>query len=406
MRQGLTPSCSSGWVVFVIGTIAVFSGIKQGSAATMGLGLTLLLITLYLRYRVGRAAARVELTQDVPGQVSEAGSLTVKLKMRNASLDPFVHLRFSEWPDIAPSVRKRIVFSSVLEPGEYTNRQYTVKCEVSRGRYNSGRARLRISDFFGFFERSHQVAARQEILVLPRVVPLSRALLVRVGMVHQGWGTWHRLLGQSQEFHSAREYRHQDPKRSILWKHSARRGTLIVRENFRENRGGLVILLDISSADRQRHLARLCLDQAARLAASLLHRARSLGDAPRLLHNGLQPLTPIHFRQSHPLPELLQHLAVLNCVETPGVETLLREAAQKAPGRCNFILVTRPRVLESLALKNEVRSALNQGHDLTILTLEDWHRTAEMFTCGTASSFAGALLLSAIPGASNEVQRA
>lgn len=79
------------------------------------------------------------------------------------------------------------------------------------------------------------------------------------GLPEQGSDPLHsRMDAAGEELHQLRPYRAGDPRRSIAWKHSARRDTLLVREY--EKPAGIEVMLDwrqLHGLDTEQRIARL-----------------------------------------------------------------------------------------------------------------------------------------------------
>ncbi len=283
MLNAITPSCGSGWVLSIIGGISIFAGIRQDSPSTAAFGAMLICLTLYLNHIVRRAAEEIVLTQKCPNRIFEGDMIKVRVTLENKTLRPHVHARFSEWPTVAPSTRRRLLFSADLDPGKTSERQYEVRCEVNRGRYRASTALLRISDPFGLFECRRLLQTDNEIVVLPKIHEIPKSLLLATGLARLGITEQHRRMGVSNEFLSVREYRHGDPRSRILWKQSARRDTLVVRQTLAESEGGLIIVVDRNVSVDAPGVGVSILDQSTRLAASLAHRANRCGESVALV---------------------------------------------------------------------------------------------------------------------------
>jgi uncharacterized protein (DUF58 family) len=110
-----------------------------------------------------------------------------------------------------------------------------------RGRHQLGNVYLRSRFPFGFFERSARAVLDDEVLVLPRIHPLTsmpRGALHRLGEQPSG------QRGEGIELLALREHVASDPARQIHWKASARAGRLIVRETERDAEQRFDLILD------------------------------------------------------------------------------------------------------------------------------------------------------------------
>ncbi|MGI9147178.1 MAG: DUF58 domain-containing protein [Chloroflexota bacterium] len=97
-----------------------------------------------------------------------------------------------------------------------------------RGVYRLGEVRLRAGDPFGFFERDQAWRDHLELLIYPRVVPLSR---VALPLHHPSMDvvTPSSPVADPTRTATVRDYRPDDSRRMIHWPTTARRGSLQVR---------------------------------------------------------------------------------------------------------------------------------------------------------------------------------
>lgn len=128
-----------------------------------------------------------------------------------------------------------------------------------RGRYEFGPLQVNSRFPLGLVERGLVLAARDEILVYPRIGRLSAGWRRRLQTATQLVSHAQARVGSfHDDFHRIREYRPGDEPRSIHWRTTARRNELMVRE-FRESRDRhLIVLLDAwvpeppTAAERER----------------------------------------------------------------------------------------------------------------------------------------------------------
>ncbi len=369
MRESVTPSCGSGWVLTVIGFISVIAGLKKDSASTAAFGLMLICFTLYLNWFVRSAARSIVLNQRCPGRIFEGDSIEVRITLENKSLKRHAHARFSEWPTVAPSSRKRLLFSSELDPGTHTERKYDVRCELNRGRYRASTALLRVSDPFGLFECRRKLQTDNEIIVLPSIHPIPKSLLLASGLSRLGVTEQHRRIGSSNEFLSVREYRHGDPRSRILWKQSARRDSLVVRENLAEAEGGLVIVIDRNVSVDAPGVGVGILDQGARLAASLAHRANKCGETVALVTDVTESG---YLRSGHSiehmftLMERLADVALSPSLTLPIMLGSLFDRVELESQICVITTLNHPHRQQSNAI---MRQLTNLGHHVIVAVL-------------------------------------
>ena len=102
---------------------------------------------------------------------------------------------------------------------------------------------VRVSSIFplGLFDKAMRLAVRLEVLVFPRLVPVSESFYFDRGRVGDELT---KKAGWSHELRSLREFRSGDDPRSIHWKRSARTGDLIFMERQAEAGRRLAIFFD------------------------------------------------------------------------------------------------------------------------------------------------------------------
>jgi len=99
-----------------------------------------------------------------------------------------------------------------------------------RGRLELDRVRVRTSFPFGFFVKTLGFSAPRSIVVYPAPIPIPRARIDEVLPSDESPTRHLARRGSGFEYYGIREYRPGDPLRRVAWKHSARRGDLLVTE--------------------------------------------------------------------------------------------------------------------------------------------------------------------------------
>jgi uncharacterized protein (DUF58 family) len=97
-----------------------------------------------------------------------------------------------------------------------------------RGRFATGPLRVRTTDPFGLVQLDRQFVATTEVMVTPRIFPLS-AIRTVGGAGSAGEARPHRIGVVGQDDVLVREYRQGDDVRRIHWRSTARRDELMVR---------------------------------------------------------------------------------------------------------------------------------------------------------------------------------
>jgi hypothetical protein len=110
-----------------------------------------------------------------------------------------------------------------------------------RGRYTQEGFRVSTKFPFGLLRKAHEVASRQEILVLPNIQPTEEfyEILPLIG------GDIESLLkGRGHDLYAIRDYMESDSARHVDWKATAKAQQLKVREFTREDERRLVLVFD------------------------------------------------------------------------------------------------------------------------------------------------------------------
>lgn len=137
---------------------------------------------------------------------------------------------------------------------------------VRWGRYDIGDVTLRARSPLRILGWETIVDRRQRLKVYPRAEALQRILAPRETQVFTG-SEVARAKGEGIEYADLREYVPGDRVRSINWRASARRESLVVNERHPERNTDVVLFLDSFADVRSEH--RSTLDDAVRATATL-----------------------------------------------------------------------------------------------------------------------------------------
>jgi uncharacterized protein (DUF58 family) len=243
-------------------------------------------------------------------------------------------------------------------------------CPV-RGLHGIGPGTLRSGDIFGFFTNRLTLPPGPALLVYPRVVPLPDLTLpareplgeVRAARV---------LIADPARVVGVRDYRTDDPFRSIHWKATARQGRLQVRVPEPTTALRLGIFVNLDTFDHYWEGLDLDLSERAIVAAASLavwaDRARY---AAGVYANGLiagsdQALRVPPGRGAGQLPLVLEGLAKVSPFSTLPFARVLAAEAPRFPYGATFAIVTSrmPDALAGLLLQ-----LLGAGHRVVLLPL-------------------------------------
>jgi uncharacterized protein (DUF58 family) len=243
----------------------------------------------------------------------------------------------------------------------------------TRGLHTIGPGTLRSGDLFGFFTNRRPLPAATPLLVYPRVVDLPDLALPSrepIGEIRAS----RVLLADPSRVVGVRDYRTDDPFRSIHWKATARQGKLQVRVPEPTTALRLGIFLNLDTFDH--YWEGLDLDLSERaivVAASLAVWAEQTRYAVGIYANGLvagsdQALRLPPGRGPGHLPRLLEGLAKVSPFSTLPFARVLAAEAPRFPYGATLAIVTS-RMPEALAAS--LLQLLRAGHRVVLIPLGD-----------------------------------
>ena len=239
-----------------------------------------------------RASLRVE-RHSSPSRVSVDERAIVTVVMSNAGTRRTPLLLAEERLNLALGDRPRFLLGQ-LQPGEVRQVEYAVRSHL-RGRHPLGPLTVVLRDPFGLTNRFAEVGATGNIVVLPRIEPLTGGRPPGNGVGAEGEIPFMIAL-HGEDDQSIREYRDGDDLRRIHWPATARTGDLMVRQEDRPARRRAMILLDPRAGAHQGHGASSSFEWAVSAAASVVAQLARLGYATHLIcsetvHDGQAAMT-------------------------------------------------------------------------------------------------------------------
>ncbi len=169
------------------------------------------------------------------------------------------------------------------------------------------------------------------LVVVPKPWPVEVPREGFGGRTELGSGSVSSGIGNSQEFHSLREYRYGDPPRNIHWRSWARRGEPIVREFQAEAMRRHCIVVDhygIPEGDDR-------LEVVIQVAAGLVRSATELGTTVSLLTDAEELVAS----DGGEIDDLLVHLATLGVADDTQLAALDERIARELPYMSGVTLV-------------------------------------------------------------------
>ena len=251
-----------------------------------------------------------------------------------------------------------------LSSGNTVSHFYGLRC-ARRGVYTVGPLVAVAGDPLGLSQRETVVAEPFELLVHPRVEPVSDRPLTRQfedppirPPVSKPWPS-------GLEFYGMREYTPGDDLRRIVWRASARTGKVMVREAEQGITDRITIMLDTDRGAHSRDGEGLSesFEAGVRVAASLGVRHLREGYEVRTETNG-GPLTR-SLRGASSQLLLLDNLARLELSRAPLGEMLLRMVSGSRRDAHNVLITPRLGREEAARLK----LLLNTGVSILVVAL-------------------------------------
>jgi uncharacterized protein (DUF58 family) len=155
-------------------------------------------------------------------------------------------LRKSKRKRLAPAAQRQILDAPVYLPYIPHRSSVTQHVELTfprRGRYTQDGFRVSTKFPFGLLRKAHEIASKQEILVLPNVQPTEEfyEILPLIGGEIESF-----LKGRGHDLYAIRDYQETDSARHVDWKATAKAQQLKVREFTREDERRLVLVFDVN----------------------------------------------------------------------------------------------------------------------------------------------------------------
>ncbi len=130
-----------------------------------------------------------------------------------------------------------------LQPKENTQIIYTIRPN-QRGIYKFGNIILYFQSQLGLVQRRQVIAAEESVSVFPAFSQLGRYALIAQATTSEQGSKRMRKIGQSMEFEQIKDYVSGDDIRTINWKATARKGTLMVNNYTDEKSQQVYCVID------------------------------------------------------------------------------------------------------------------------------------------------------------------
>jgi uncharacterized protein (DUF58 family) len=209
-----------------------------------------------------------------PVRTSVGGRISVGVRLRNLGrLETGVLLLEDRLPYQLGQPARFVVPGIAGEDQELLN--YEINAGA-RGRYTVGPLVVRLSDPFGLAQVTSELAGTSEVVVHPKVEPLTAPSLG--GELASSSATKVRhLFSQGDEFYTTRDYRDGDDLRKVHWRSSAKRGQLMIRQEERPWQARALIALDLRRHAHRGQGGQASFERMVSIAASIAVRLGASG---------------------------------------------------------------------------------------------------------------------------------
>lgn len=120
---------------------------------------------------------------------------------------------------------------------------YEIECKY-RGYYEIGVKKIYIRDFLGLYRLSYKIVEPKMVTVYPRIIVLKHFPLIECEGIESDLDR-ERAIGEGNLFSTIREYNYGDSMRQIHWKISAKKQTLMAKNNQSASPSMTYIFLDL-----------------------------------------------------------------------------------------------------------------------------------------------------------------
>lgn len=319
LRESLT---SRGAAFLASGVVLVASGIILGQHDLSRIG-TLLCTLPVLAWFIGRRHdLALEVSREAaPSRVTIDERALVTMTISNPAGSRSPVLLAEEHLDYSLGDRPRFVIPG-LSPGTTSHIEYAVRAHA-RGAHRLGPLGVRVQDPFGLTLRHTSISTHDELLVLPRIVPLTAGRSLGRGLGAEG-AVPHRVALHGEDDQSIREYRDGDDLRRIHWPATARTGDLMVRQEDRPAKRRAIILLDTRASSHGGSGSSGSLEWAVTMAASAMTHLLQSGFAVHLLTPDAGQESGV--REDTDLDRALETLARTTTTSDGGIHAMLHAA--------------------------------------------------------------------------------
>lgn len=244
-----------------------------------------LLVLAVLVTRLTSARLVVERTVR-PGRLHHDAEADIHLVVRNRSRLPTPRLELEDAAPVELASQGARMRLDPMPPQASRVMAYRLRGH-HRGRFAVGPLRARLRDPFGLVTRRVTLPGTSELVVYPRIWPLSAK--VPLGGPTGGDRGRTRPLLSGEDLAHVREYVRGDDLRKVHWPSTAHRGRLMIRQPEAPRDPQATVLLDTRSQAHHGSGPTSTFETAVSAAASVIHHVAVHGRAVRLVDGSGAP---------------------------------------------------------------------------------------------------------------------
>lgn len=317
-----------------------------------------------------------EAERTVVDRISNGEPTRVKVRVYNPGWFRIHVELIDELPD--QFQRRDFSWKAMLKPDQALTMSYTVR-PVQRGVYHWHDLLLYSASQLGLVQRRHIVPAAQEVHVYPSFVHLRKySLQAKTAALLEPGTRQLRKIGHSMEFEQIKEYVRGDDVRTINWKATARRASLMVNQFTDERSQQVYLIIDQGRLMKMPFHELSLLDHAINAALVLAHVSLQRQDRVGLItfSKGIDTMLPAD-RKAVQMEHISQALFKQETnFQEPDFERLHAQIRARIRQRSLLVLFTNFESMTGLKRQLPYLRALARHHLLLVVFFENTELTA------------------------------
>jgi uncharacterized protein (DUF58 family) len=183
----------------------------------------------------------IDATRLISSRLSNSEENLVKIKVENKLSFAISVVVIDELP--AQFQERNFEMNRLLQPREESLFQYTL-LPVERGTYQFGEIIIYMQSLLGLVQRRQQLGIDDVVSVYPSFSQLGKYALIAQATTSEQGSKRMRKIGQSMEFEQIKDYVSGDDIRTINWKATARKGSLMINNYTDEKSQQVYCVID------------------------------------------------------------------------------------------------------------------------------------------------------------------